>query len=372
MIHILNDPTQLTTATAPRCSAQKSFVFIKVHKAGSHNTACILQRFVWTNNLTIVLPLSPDTSVLRGPDLAYAKPPFYPPYDVMLHHLRYNRPQMSYIMKNNASFVAILRYPLSHLKSAINYFHLDKRLGLRKENPLKDYLSDPKYFLGSMAYKTRNWQAFMMGVPPWYAGNEKMAQARIQALGNEFAHVMILEYYDESLLLLKRKLCWQLRDILYDKQVRNYRSYSYKNEEIPQNLQENHHLSSNLDYMLYNYFNRTLWREIAEGSDDFQNELELFRRVNFEVNIYCNRSANESGYSVQATTWNEEFTVDETLCSELKRTRVDWDRSFFKRQGKIPQKWTRGTNVSFIKDFVKRAAQRRRGPQMGQAKVLKV
>eukprot|EP00058_Branchiostoma_floridae_P019436 XP_002604926.1 hypothetical protein BRAFLDRAFT_77224 [Branchiostoma floridae] len=361
-------------ALADHCQTRKSFVFIKVHKAGSHNTACILQRFVWTNNLTIMLPQNPDTSVLRRPDLTYVKPPFYPPYDVMLHHLRYNRPQMSNLMQKNAVFLAILRYPLSHLKSSINYFHVDKRLGLRKENPLEDFLSDPKYFLGTMALKTRNWQAFMMGISPWYSGNKKMAQARIQELGTEFDHVMILEYYDESLVLLKIKLCWNLQDILYDRQVRNYRSYSYKNAEIPEKLQENHYRSSDLDYRLYDFFNKTLWREIAEGGDDFRNEVELFKRVNYEVNLYCNSSANESSYVVQGTIWNEEFTVDQKLCSELKMSRTDWDRRFFKRQGKVPQRRTKGTNISFIKDFVKRAgvAHRRRGPQMGPVNVIKV
>ncbi|XP_019628585.1 PREDICTED: galactosylceramide sulfotransferase-like [Branchiostoma belcheri] len=319
--------------TASHCLPQKSFVFIKVHKAGSHNTACILQRFVWSNNLTIVLPMNPVKSGLKTHDLNYVNLPFYPPYDVMLHHLPYNRAKMANVMQKNVVFIAILRYPLSHLKSIYNYRHLDRRFGL----PLEGYLSNPKYLFGTILYKTRNWQAFMMGIPPEYSGNNKKAQARILELGKEFDHVMILEYYDESLILLKRKLCWKLQDILYDKQIRNYRSYSYKKTDIPEKLKENHKRSSDLDYMLYSYFNKTLWREILKEGEDFQNEVELFRRVNYKVNLFCNSPVNYSDYVIEATTWNAKFTVDQTLCSELKMLRIDWDKRFFARQGKVPE-----------------------------------
>ncbi|KAI8484577.1 galactosylceramide sulfotransferase [Branchiostoma belcheri] len=333
---ITEDHHFLFQLNASRCSARKSFVFIKVHKAGSHNTACILQRFVWTFNLSIVLPENPERATLKTQDLTYANPPFYPPYDVMLHHLPYNRSQMSNIMQKNAVYIAILRYPLSHLKSAINYFHLYRGHALQKKNPLEVYLSNPRYFLGRSGSMTRNWQAFMMGVLPRYSGNKIMAQARIEELSQEFDHVMILEYYDESLILLKRKLCWKFQDILYDRQIRNYRSYLYKKANISERLQENHRRSSDLDYLLYSYFNKTLWQEIMDGGEDFQSEVQLFRRVNYEVNLYCNSSVSES-YVVGASRWNEEFTVDQTLCSELKLTRVDWDKRFFKRQGKVPK-----------------------------------
>ena len=40
----------------------------------------------------------------------------------------------------------------------------------------------------------------------------------LRQLESEFSLVLITEYFDESLVMLKRIMCWQLDDILYIKQ----------------------------------------------------------------------------------------------------------------------------------------------------------
>ena len=42
--------------------------------------------------------------------------------------------------------------------------------------------------------------------------------------------VLIMEYFDESLVLLKRELCWELDDVVYFKL--NQRSKEYKQAHI--------------------------------------------------------------------------------------------------------------------------------------------
>lgn len=47
--------------------------------------------------------------------------------------------------------------------------------------------------------------------------------------------VLIMEYFDESLILLKRKLCWELDDMLYFRL--NQRAIEYKENNISDDQQ---------------------------------------------------------------------------------------------------------------------------------------
>ncbi|XP_066270853.1 galactosylceramide sulfotransferase-like, partial [Branchiostoma lanceolatum] len=64
------------------------------------------------------------------------------------------------------------------------------------------------------------WSLCFLRTPPTYMF--------LTDLEREFTTVMILEYFDESLVLLRRLMCWQIKDILYDKTPKKLQSYSYK------------------------------------------------------------------------------------------------------------------------------------------------
>ena len=76
--------------------------------------------------------------------------------------------------------------------------------------------------------------------------------------------MMLMEYFDESLVLLKRQLCWKMEDILFFK----------LNERVQK---EKQHISNQVrgqikkwnsaDVLLYDEFNQTLWRPVAEDNE---------------------------------------------------------------------------------------------------------
>lgn len=57
-----------------------------------------------------------------------------------------------------------------------------------------------------------------------------MIKKHIDELAEKIDLVLIMEYFDESLVLLKRELCWDLDDVVYFKL--NQRSEEYKQTNI--------------------------------------------------------------------------------------------------------------------------------------------
>ena len=57
-----------------------------------------------------------------------------------------------------------------------------------------------------------------------------MIERHINDLAEKIDLVLIMEYFDESLVLLKRELCWDLDDVVYFKL--NQRSQEYKQLEL--------------------------------------------------------------------------------------------------------------------------------------------
>ena len=59
-----------------------------------------------------------------------------------------------------------------------------------------------------------------------FTEDEKISEF-VDELSKKLHLVLIADYFDESLVLLKRLLCWDLEDIIYVKQ--KMRSITYKN-----------------------------------------------------------------------------------------------------------------------------------------------
>lgn len=73
-------------------------------------------------------------------------------------------------------------------------------------------------------------QMFDLGLQHKYYNDPVMIEKYIGDLAEKIDLVLIMEYFDESLVLLKRELCWDLDDVVYFKL--NQRSPEYKETNI--------------------------------------------------------------------------------------------------------------------------------------------
>ena len=66
----------------------------------------------------------------------------------------------------------------------------------------------------------KNQSLFDLRLHTVYHGNLTAVENYIHFLQQEFDLVMLMEYFDESLVLLKRRLCWKIEKILYFKRMK--------------------------------------------------------------------------------------------------------------------------------------------------------
>lgn len=93
----------------------------------------------------------------------------------------------------------------------------------------------------------------------------------ISHLFDRFDVVFLTDQFDASLILMKRRFCWQHADILYKSQEVSAKSRVYRvNEKHKKKL-----LSAEMnlgEQLLYEEFNRTWWQQPMLQNPDFWNE----------------------------------------------------------------------------------------------------
>ena len=73
----------------------------------------------------------------------------------------------------------------------------------------------------------------------------------------QFDFAIIVDHFDESLILLKRLLCWEFEDSVYIK-LREKKEKLEFEEEVKKNIFTWNHA----DVKLFDHFNRTFWRKV--------------------------------------------------------------------------------------------------------------
>ncbi|KAI8496548.1 hypothetical protein Bbelb_258470 [Branchiostoma belcheri] len=322
-----------TKSSPTTCRPRRKFVFIKTHKTGSCTAGVIVRRYAIYHNLTVLYP-----AVASGPNmLAW---PFQPAeedyvhtpdeqYDAIVNHMRYNKTWLRAKFPADTAYFSVIREPSGHLKTSMNYYSLPKLMKINSKNPVKTFLEDPwKYKDLSEAYfdfcnmtwdGTRNHQSFDLGYPTKAADDMEQARRYIRELEADFTTMLLLEHLDESLVLLRRLMCWEVRDVLYDMTPKNSRSYPYKTYVPTAEELANLRRWKAVDYLLYDTFNASLWRKIAAQGSDFYDELRHFKEVNRRVSEFCSKPPRDTpALTVVPSKWNSEFQVDAYICKLIK------------------------------------------------------
>ncbi|XP_078700062.1 galactosylceramide sulfotransferase-like [Branchiostoma floridae x Branchiostoma belcheri] len=334
-----------------------NYMFVKIHKAGSTTTACILQRFGYENNLTFVLPMNGGAYVgwpnlFKQEDVIPSEDSFF---NVFVNHAIYHKELLENIMAPNTVYLTTLRHPLAHLRSVFNWYHLTKHFkGLEGKDPVESFLKNPTKF--EIPYvihhnkpysHTKNFMAYNLGFPLGLSDNQSVVADFINRMSRDMHLVLILEHFNESLVLLKRMMCWDVKDILYDLVPKQIKTYNKSSENITRLVVMHRHWS-NVDYQLYDHFNATLWNRIENEGDDFSREVRHFKKVLESTATYCakaivqvpvkhsiNRTIGK--LTIPRSVWNDEFHIDPYFCCKLKMYRSDWDVVLQKKH-KLPRK----------------------------------
>ena len=308
-----------------KCTEKKHIAFIKVPKAASTTFANIFQRFGLSRNLSFLLPRHViDGRIIYNNILPLLDDMRF--YDIVSNHIIFNATFFSEVFPSDVIVIANFRYPLNRFVSLMQYV----KAGSSTDNVQHNITSDVREYLSSCHDENLD----PIGIKPqakWFSSQHNNYQYDLRTtlyfidfIDKHFKLVLIVEHMDESLVLMRRMLCWQLRDILYHTVLPPYNDAALQNKisakDIISRLSPEHVMAhkkcSSTDYILYNHFNQSLWNKIKLEPEDFMDEVRHFRDVNGRVKTFC-LTSTFGQLAVAASMWNEEFIVSRNDCSRM-------------------------------------------------------
>ena len=254
---------------------------------------------------------------------------------------------MDLVMEDNTNYVTILRNPVTQFESSFFYFEFDRVLRLRHHpDPIRLFMEYPDEYLYNITLVINDFPEtinllqsgmfYDLGQDFLEVEEDDVIRKRITEMESEFGLIMIMEYFDESLVLLKIEMCWQLEDIPYIKQNQRKKTNSRR---MSDDLRERILQWNRADSMLYNHFNRTLWNKINALGDTFWHQLRQFRAMNREIRRVCApRKITLKGFRINVNV--TEYVMDPKvepfhryLCQKILTTEIGYLTYFRKKLG---------------------------------------
>ncbi|XP_070566040.1 galactose-3-O-sulfotransferase 2-like [Ptychodera flava] len=335
--------------TRGNCTERQNIVFIKTHKVGGTTLATILYRYGYQRDLSFVINRRKDwNGHLRTLSIDKENPgkTLLPPrdrekrrrfkYNICNIHALYDRPVMDSVMENDTFFVILLRDPVSQFESAFDFFHMDQEIKplKGKSDPLAFFFTNPNFFMAQASKvrrrDLRNNQFYHLRLSWRFYEDDNFIKTTIKRLDAELDLVMILEYFDESLILLKKKMCWTYLDILYVKKNQRIKKTKVTNEVAEEIRKWN-----KADTMLYDHFKRKLFSEIEQYGPSFYDDLNRFREMQRSVTRQCVNSRKVVSNNGKTFEYGSRRR-DDDICQVLTRDTQTWFQKIWQSQLGLP------------------------------------
>ncbi|KAL6471961.1 hypothetical protein MHYP_G00206110 [Metynnis hypsauchen] len=278
------------------CRPKNHIVFLKTHKTASSTILNILYRYGDSRNLTFALPANMYSQLyypyffmsyfVEGSRFGRVKE-----FHIMCNHMRFRGLEVRKVMPVDTFYFSILRNPVSMMESIFTYYKSIP--AFQNFKTLTEFLLDGgRSFNASLPsnHYARNLLTFDFGMdsspPASKADLDQRSTALIAAVESNFHLILISEYFDESMILLKHALCWTLEDIVsFRLNSRSEKSRHKLSTELAELVKQ----WSSLDWQLYQHFNATFWRRIDTmlGRAKLQEEVELLRAHRAELEQTC-------------------------------------------------------------------------------------
>lgn len=329
---MLTKRTSSGTPYGQTCTKAKNIAFLKVHKAGSTSINSIMTRYGTEHNLNFVLP-----NTLSGPfnylgyGVTLKKERVIPlpgngTYNILCHHVVYNRTAFQKVMPTNTIYIGIVREPRSHFVSAALYYlfvrHLQaKNVSSMNHSNFSDLIGgyfDNQSMFDVNSYFVHNKMSFDLGLPLKDFQNEINIHNFVKKISAEVDLMLILEYMDESIVLMRRYLCWELKDVLYiEKNVRSHKP----NIQLTDSTLAKLATWNKADYILYDYFKNKFLHTIEREGNGFAEEVAQFKLVRNRVVLFCKgETSDKDVLSFKASKWNPVFSMNKTDCKTMMST----------------------------------------------------
>eukprot|EP00794_Sanderia_malayensis_P009776 gene9776-10775_t len=320
-------PSTENPTEKPTCKPKNKIVFLKTHKTGSSTITNILNRYADWNNLTMLLPADEGFYSFNWPNkfrLSYAKNTHGRLPNILANHARYSQKSMNVLFPRNATtYITILREPVKQWESTFSYMSFPYILNIhKKSDPLDFFLKNPPSLKNirknanrfPSLYLIKNPLFFDLGLDYKHYSNATMIRRAVKALDNDFNLVLMMEHFDESMVLLKRRMCWSTDDVVFFKT--NERLSKNKRRVLTSFQQDSIKTWNSADVALYDYFVERFWKEIEKEGSDFYDDLqELQARKKYYFEKCVAKEAVKEAYT---SVFVKGYEMRKNLTGELK------------------------------------------------------
>lgn len=195
-------------------------------------------------------------------------------------------------MPRDTYYVTILRHPMLNFESTFFFLEFPRICNISGKNnheKMRNFFRSPGIFLKRYLKKEpagwliRNGMASDLGLQSDRQNDEEFVQQYVQRLEKEFDLVLIAENFDESLVMLKRDLCWSLEDVAYFQFLKRHD----RTDDMPSDIFNNVLNWNRADVLLYSYFSRKFHERLLREGDDFHEEVEKLRQMNEDLTDRC-------------------------------------------------------------------------------------
>ncbi|XP_035536233.1 galactose-3-O-sulfotransferase 2 [Morone saxatilis] len=285
-----------TFRTKATCHPKSHIVFLKTHKTASSTILNILYRYGESRNLTFALPLNKHSQL------------FYPfffashfvegvssrsvrEFHIMCNHMRFRKSEVAKVMPQDTFYFSILRHPVAMMESIFIYYKSIP--AFHKTHSLDEFLdTSRRNYNSSLAnnHYAHNIMAFDFGFDNNVAADaedlEERASMTIAAIERDFHLILISEYFDESMILLKNALCWSLEDVVSFKL--NSRNERTRRTLLPHTAEKIKRWNA-LDWRIYLHFNTTFWHKVDSlvGQEQMKREISQLRELQAKLANTC-------------------------------------------------------------------------------------
>ncbi|KAF4074235.1 hypothetical protein AMELA_G00237350 [Ameiurus melas] len=289
-----------------RCTPKVDIMFMKTHKTASSTILNMLFRFGEKHHLKFAFPSSRNDFFY--PSLFYrTQVKDYGPgmcFNIMCNHMRFNEAEVAKVLPADTTYITILRDPAELFESSFHYFGrlVPFTWKISGGDKMEEFLSQPELYYdpeGFNSFYLKNLLFFDFGQDNNLPLADPRVEEGIRAISRRFHLVMLVEHFEESLILLKDALCWDMDDLLFFKlNVRKGSTVSKMTPELrAKALQWNA-----IDWKLYQHFNNTFWKKVElYGRERMENDVAELRRRNSQMAAIC----IEGGHAVDAGSIHE-------------------------------------------------------------------
>ena len=321
------------TSSSTNSTFKDALVFVKVHRSASSTVHNILLRYAMSHDRDVIMQWqsyhSNDTGhVINRTELVL--PDGYRVATscshVVVNEARVDQLETLGSRSSGHVYISAIRDPFSQFLSSFTYFgaaetYIADAIRADPENPVDEFLlNNSDYLRGrdprSVVLDNRMSLDFGFPLQEYRLSNSKktMVSEFLEILSEKFNLIIILEMFEESLVLMKNILGWEIRDILY-LNVKTFipnedtpdwafrKTFSYKVEQVFNRF-------ADVDTALYEHFLNKLQREIDAQPPVFLEEVNDFKHLREEISRSC-----ESGTSLPVHFPATQFIGDVTVTS---------------------------------------------------------